>query len=165
MTTTPAVFVCSKKTAEKKLREGGWTHLISIGDPGEKGPYLGGLKIPRLRLEMHDCDRNDNPTHFPCPPTKEDVERIKRFAECNSSPDNYILIHCHAGISRSTATAFICFLTWGLEPEEAMKKMLGSCENRGVEPNKWMVEHADEVFDSNKKLINLWDEFFSHTGY
>jgi predicted protein tyrosine phosphatase len=52
----------------------------------------------------------------PQAPTPADIEQLLAFAP---SPRDGLLIHCHAGVSRSTATALGLLAAWGVDPAEA----------------------------------------------
>lgn len=83
-------------------------YAISIGDPfgsEEKStPPWAWKQFPhskRLRLEFFDYD---NPIQGA--PTTKDVEKLIAFCESRNNQGR-VLIHCHAGISRSSAAAII----------------------------------------------------------
>ncbi len=69
------------------------------------------------------------------------------------SGNNHTIIHCHGGVSRSTAACYIAMaLAWGSGHEaQAFDKLL-QITNKPW-PNLRMVEHADELLQRNGKLI------------
>lgn len=77
-------------------------------------------------------------------PTVRDVEAMLNFAEAN---DGEILVHCHAGMSRSTATAWGIAIQRGFNPYEAYDRLL---ENHPVDrmfwPNDAIVDALEEIF-------------------
>jgi len=82
--------------------------VVSLLDPGSPFPDLGPQYLGRhLRLQFHDIDVA---TESQVTPSEEHVARLLGFIAAwdRSGP---ILIHCRAGIGRSTAGAFIaaCF--------------------------------------------------------
>ncbi|KKR00024.1 MAG: hypothetical protein UT24_C0018G0006 [Candidatus Woesebacteria bacterium GW2011_GWB1_39_12] len=84
--------------------------VVSIGDPNEKPPT--GMRAREraiLRMEFHDVDRNDEGyVRFGIvPPNKIDIKKLIRSAKALIDTPNVLLIHCYAGISRSTTTGFI----------------------------------------------------------
>jgi len=84
---------------------GGVTHVLSILDPGWPEPEA--LSIfdvhQRLRLRFHDVIESQ-PGWIA--PERWDVELLLAFARgLNASGETHLLIHCHAGVSRSTAAA------------------------------------------------------------
>ncbi|HJU16709.1 MAG TPA: protein-tyrosine-phosphatase [Stellaceae bacterium] len=89
-------------------RAGGVTHVLSILDPDRPEPEAFRLYEPHRRLELRFHDIID-----PAPgwvlPQREDVERLLVFgrdlAGLSTTAGAHLLVHCHAGISRSTAAA------------------------------------------------------------
>jgi len=84
----------------------GVTHVLSILDPGWPEPeaFAGFPPHRRVALRFHDVV-DDDPGAIA--PTREDVAALLDFGrEVDAAgPDAHLLIHCHAGISRSTAAA------------------------------------------------------------
>lgn len=141
--------------------------LISIGDPGSKFPS-GFRNAPvACRLEFDDVCRGDS-SHW-LAPCEKDVERIIKFAEqLKGATGGRIIIHCFAGLSRSTAAGFIVNCVWlgpGKE-EEAMHRTIqaASEKDKGICPNELMVEMADELLDRDGAMINTFVDFFVSAG-
>jgi len=84
---------------------GGVTHVLSILDPGtpEPEPLSGFDMTRRLRLRFHDVIESD-PGWIA--PERWDIELLLAFSrDLSVSQQTHLLVHCHAGISRSTAAA------------------------------------------------------------
>jgi len=110
--------VCRLQAEEPNhwLRE--W-NIISITDPLE----LPRLEFPRVRrverLEFHDVEE-DSPQDGLLAATLEDVRRGIAFSrEVGSEP---LLIHCFAGISRSTAMAWLILFEKLMGKAEAVRQ-------------------------------------------
>lgn len=63
-----------------------------------------------------------------------------------------LLVHCHAGMSRSTATAWGIAIARGADPEEALrllqsKQPMDNGVRRLFIPNNLIVSHLEEIFD------------------
>lgn len=100
--------------------------VLSILDPGTPAPDLG------LTPDRHHVARC---LDLECPdgPDRETLATILRFgAVC--APDDIVIVHCHAGVSRSPAAALILRHFWG-EPLD-----IGS---RPVTPNLRLLALAD----------------------
>jgi predicted protein tyrosine phosphatase len=115
--------------------------ILSIGDPGEKKPHGFASVKSRLRLEFGDW-RDEGDGRIP-PPQRVHVERIAKFAKVAAGKRT--LIHCHMGISRSTAAAYIMATTI-LGPGSELDALDHIVKVRPIAlPNTRMVRIADEV--------------------
>jgi HEAT repeat protein/predicted protein tyrosine phosphatase len=126
--------------------------LISIGSPGIMPPQ-GFMKIPnRLRLEFDDIETPISDPDY-CLPCFDDIIKVINFVAKMPRSDGRILIHCHAGISRSTAIALtVCATILGAgKEEEAIVAVLMSRPQ--AKPNRWIVELADMALERDGKLI------------
>lgn len=83
----------------------GVTDVLSILDPEWPEPSAFGAFAPhrRLSLRFHDIIDPIPERHAP---TREDVARLLAFGrELSAAAGCHLLVHCHAGVSRSTAAA------------------------------------------------------------
>lgn len=80
------------------------TRVISLLDPGDAFPELGPAYSERhLRLAFHDAN---SPGPGVTLPSTQHLAELIAFLEQWDAAD-CLLVHCRAGISRSTATAFV----------------------------------------------------------
>jgi hypothetical protein len=85
------------------------------------------------------------------PPVKSDVLKIMEFFQhIRSHEGTGVLIHCEAGISRSTAAAIIGLCALDIEPEAAFEYVRELSE-MGL-PNRRMLRLADEVLGVRGRL-------------
>ena len=80
-----------------------------------------------------------------------------------------LLVHCHAGISRSTATAWGIAIGNGLNPLEAIlqlkkshpkdERMTFGWATRPFAPNRLIVEHLEKYFNLEGELIPIRDHY------
>ncbi|MGC2202593.1 MAG: protein-tyrosine-phosphatase, partial [Stellaceae bacterium] len=85
--------------------EAGVTHVLSILDPGWPEPEaLSTFAVNRrLKLRFHDVIE---PHPEWIVPERWDIELLLAFArDLSASHETHLLVHCHAGVSRSTAAA------------------------------------------------------------
>jgi len=90
--------------------------------------------------------------------TKDDIRRIVDLAEQLRAESGTLLIHCEAGISRSTATALIMYACWlgqGRE-DEAMQRVIA--QRPFSVPNRRMVALADALLALDGRLLQARDE-------
>ena len=126
------------------------TCLVSIGDLNDELPTGYHNVARKLRLLVADVV-----TEFGA--TEKDVQDIIRLAEDLRTTTGKILIHCEAGVSRSTAAALIMYACW-LGPggeREAMRRVLA--QRPIAIPNSRMVEIADKLLNRGGRLVaELW---------
>lgn len=131
----------------------GVTCLVSIGEPHNELPLGFGNVARRLRLLFADHINGE------FGPTEEDVRRIIELAEGLRASAGRVLIHCEAGISRSSAAALIMYAHWlgaGRE-REAMDRVLA--QRSIAKPNRRMVALADALLGRDGRLVEAVDEF------
>jgi predicted protein tyrosine phosphatase len=81
------------------------THVLSILDPGWPDIEAFGAFDQHQRLELRFHDVIDAGPGWVAP-DREDVERLLAFGgELTRARETHLLVHCHAGVSRSTAAA------------------------------------------------------------
>lgn len=71
---------------------------------------------------------------------KKDILKAVEFSKKNKVH----VIHCHAGVSRSSAIAYAIFRGQGMSSKDAMKEVYKI--NPHAEPNKRIVRLTDEIF-------------------
>jgi predicted protein tyrosine phosphatase len=87
--------------------------------------------------------------------TEEDIWQIIRLAEGLRSETGRVLIHCEAGVSRSTAAALIMYAYW-LGPGCEWEAMEQVRTQRPVAfPNRRMVELADRLLVRGGRLVGV----------
>lgn len=144
----PNFKIASKKDAELLLyldTSKVIKYVVSIGDPNESPPR-GVKNISHiLRLEFFDTD-TDSHAHAP---SKEISMKIIEFAKKikEDKDPGLVLFHCFAGISRSSAAAYISNFVWGRTEEEALDKVY--IEKDTTSPNPLMVLNADHILGSH----------------
>jgi predicted protein tyrosine phosphatase len=134
-------------------RQAGVTHLLSIIDPETPEPdyFTAAPPRERLTLRFHDVIL-DHPDYLR--PTRADVEAILTFGQLLRDGDPaHLLVHCHAGVSRSTAamTALLLQAYPGLDEDEALAHI---AEIRPKAwPNSLMIRHADALLGRGGRLL------------
>lgn len=96
-----------------------------------------------------------------CGPTKADVARILEWAFPRYKQS--LLVHCHAGMSRSTASAIGVLIEWGFDEEtafahvEASRPQAAILGRREFIPNPLILAHIDDLTGS--KLLATRPEY------
>lgn len=132
------------------------TYLVSIGDGEDPLPEGYGNAQRKVRWMIADVVTEEGAT-------EEDVRGIIELAEQLRSESGTLLIHCEAGISRSTATALIIYACWlGLGHEdEAMERVVA--QRPYAMPNRRMVALADNLLKLDGRLLQARDNWLA--GY
>lgn len=127
------------------------TYLVSIGDANDPLPEGFENAERKVRLLIADVVTEEGAT-------EEDVRRIVQLAEELRSEGGTLLIHCEAGVSRSTATALIMYAYWlgqGRE-DEAMRRVIA--QRPFAIPNRRMVALADRFLGLDGRLLQARDD-------
>jgi predicted protein tyrosine phosphatase len=148
-------------------------HLISINSPGQKPPrgslsFEGNklfLAFLDLRTEADDCWYDARGWGHLRRPEPEDVARIIEFGKIVGAEGGHLLVHCAAGISRSTAATLIVMATQRT-PEDALHMGLDVFLNRPIaRPNDLMLKFADEQLGWGGALAALGGETDSEVNF
>ena len=137
--------------------------LDKVGEIGAKravtlinGPMMAEIATPpeipaggHLRLTMNDID---HPAEGLIAPEVGHVYQLLDFLG-GWDQDTSLLIHCHAGISRSPAAAFIalCCLRPQIPEHELAQRLRAA--SAAAKPNRLLVRLADEILGRNGRMI------------
>lgn len=130
----------------------GVTHVLSILDPDSPEPEpLSIFEVHRrLRLRFHDVIES-RPGWIA--PERWDVELLLTFARDLGASGTHLLIHCHAGVSRSTAAATLVLAQ--RRPEQLAEEVL--TEVVRLRPRAWpnlrILELGDDILGRNGEIV------------
>jgi predicted protein tyrosine phosphatase len=131
----------------------GVTHVLTLLDPGEPTPEaLEGLGA-RERLDMRFHDVVDPGGGFALPELAH-VKRLLAFGHgLDETRDGHLLVHCHMGISRSSAAMFL--LLAQARPQHPAPAVLAEIVR--IRPHAWpnlrMVELGDMLLQRDGALV------------
>lgn len=97
----PEFFICNRSQVRRRVKQLGITHLLTLLDPG-RSMFKPTLIAPANWLWLKFEDQ-ESPQDLHAP-TLEHAERILAWGK-NLPKDARVLVHCQAGVSRSTASA------------------------------------------------------------
>jgi predicted protein tyrosine phosphatase len=142
------------------------THALSIIDPDEPDPaaFLRYAPHHRTVLRFHDAIE---PAPGVVLPEASHVAEILAFgrdlaASAGDRQDGHLLVHCHAGISRSTAA--LTMLLAQLYPDQSADALLARVLDMRPKawPNLRMIEFADEQLERRGELVRAAGRIYRH---
>jgi predicted protein tyrosine phosphatase len=149
-----SVHVCALRHIPEVIEQTGASHLVSAINADLIPPTPAGLAVERhLKLDMHDIiEMQDGATA----PAEEHVGQLIEFVQSwdRQAP---MLIHCYAGLSRSTASAFITLCALNPDaPEKAIALALRRASDTAV-PNRRFVGLADTFLKRDGRMVAALD--------
>jgi predicted protein tyrosine phosphatase len=146
----PDIYVCSLARLEETVRTTGARYVVTAINPWSIPATPASVYDDNhLRLAINDIEAPHSGLVHPEP---HHVQRLIDFTR-RWNKDGPLVIHCLAGISRSTASAFIaaCVLNEHA-PEHAIAQTLRR-SSESAQPNRLMVAHADQILARNGRMI------------
>ncbi|HET6466984.1 MAG TPA: hypothetical protein VFG43_01275 [Geminicoccaceae bacterium] len=140
----------------------GVSHVLSILDPGWPDPADFERYDPhhRLTLRFHDIIAEYPGYEAPQP---EHVEALIRYGEelqgAGEGALRHLLIHCHAGVSRSTAAMAILLTQHAPGQERRVFERLVAIRPQAW-PNSRMIGFADELLGRRGRLVDALREHY-----
>jgi predicted protein tyrosine phosphatase len=142
-----------------KFRDAKVTHVLSIIDPQEPEPGSFRFYPSHERLTLRFDDVVSAYPGFQAP-ERGDVKKLLDFGQSlqSSGQDGHLLVHCHAGVSRSTAATAI--LLTQHNPGREREGFLALLDLRPhAWPNTRMVEFADELLDRKGAMLAALQDY------
>jgi predicted protein tyrosine phosphatase len=133
----------------------GATHIVTL--IRDHGPVATPKGIPtenHLRVDINDINA---PAEGLVHPQDEHVSEVLNFIRAwdHRSP---MIVHCYAGISRSTASAFsgLCLLNPDV-PEKLIARRLRDASPTAT-PNRLIVSIADDILGRGGRMVDAIDD-------
>ena len=130
------------------------SRVVSLLDPGSQFPVLDGFRDDQhLRMSVHDIEEDMEGFDRPGP---HHMQAILNFVQSWDRAEP-ILIHCYAGLSRSTATAFItaCAHNPQVDEHEIARALREASEHAA--PNRRFVALADAALGREGRMTAAID--------
>lgn len=123
-------------------------HIISIREAHQPGPDIRGFKT---EFSLHSfCFADTGDASNVLAPREAAMRRLLGIY-AQTSPDQNILFHCFAGVSRSTAATFLWPVHHGVAYPEAYQFVV-NIRGPFVCPNQLMVKLADGIMGRNGEM-------------
>ena len=134
--------------------EAGVTHVLSILDPGWPEPEALGAFDAHRRLELRFHDVIEAGPGW-IAPERLDVEQLLSFGrDLTESRGTHLLVHCHAGVSRSTAAATLILAQ--ARPDRPAEELLQAVvrQRSHAWPNLRILELGDALLDRRGEIVD-----------
>lgn len=150
----PSVLVCPLSHIDDVIAQRSASHLISLLGPDYMiAPHRAIEASNHLRVEVHDIAEV---LPGQVEPQRRHAERVLAFAG-GWDRARPLVIHCWAGISRSTASMFmiLCKLNPDVPEVRILREMRRLAPH--IAPNRLLVAHADDLLGRSGRMVDAVD--------
>ena len=123
-------------------------HIISIKDCSQCGPNLAAF---RSDFTLHSFVFDDTGDAAAKHAVTESAIRRLLGIYAQTKPEDSILFHCFAGVSRSSAAAFLWLVHHGCPYDQAYQ-LIVAIRGPFICPNQLMIKLADDVMGRNGEM-------------
>ncbi len=142
------IIVCGLHVAQSQIDLHGAKSVIGILGPETPHPGYSGVDN-HLRLTFNDIN-DDTPGLIS--PREQDAKRLISFIE-NWDQKQPMLIHCWAGISRSTASAFAALCILRPEDDEMALAQELRAASPSATPNRLITTQVDHLLGRKGRML------------
>jgi predicted protein tyrosine phosphatase len=145
-----AIYVCPLARLGETVHETGARHVVTLINQETLVDRPERVEVGNhLFLGMHDiCDPADG---MVCP-SEQHVETLLDFLD-RWDRTTAMVIHCYAGISRSTAAAFTAYCAVRPDLDEAEVAQRIRQRSPEATPNMRIVQMADDLLDRGGRMV------------
>jgi predicted protein tyrosine phosphatase len=147
------LIVCGLADVETLVAARRPSHMITLLDPVTLGSIPDFDVGRRLRLGLNDVNE---PMEGMIPPDEASVAQILAFGRGWDEREP-MLVHCWAGISRSTATAFVLACEKSPEADELEIALALRRAAPHALPNRRIVGYADRLLGREGRMVEALD--------
>ncbi|HUF64003.1 MAG TPA: hypothetical protein VMN36_18130 [Verrucomicrobiales bacterium] len=150
---SPSVAICGVAELQARAKAAP-SHLLSIWHDQAEASWETWVRELFPHSQIHFCRCND--VHYEDaesrPPARKDMEGILAFTRA-LEPSDSLVIHCAAGISRSTAAAFAHFCQ-NTDPGQEQRCLEHVIALRPCgRPNRMLVYWADAILNREGRML------------
>lgn len=136
----------------------GVTHILALEDPSVPQSAPAWFQGVHWQLQFHDVDSVEQAQVLGATPVTE--QQVQAILDCgqeclkaSAHGPVHLLVHCRAGISRSTAAAYVIAASL-LGPGQELEALRLVCRLRPEAfPNLLVVQHADRLLGRQGQLV------------
>jgi len=149
------IHVCSLAALPETVKATGASHIMSVMakvDQVQRPASV--LEINHLRVQVDDITEHKDGFVAPC---ETHIEQILNFVRSwdRSAP---MVVHCFAGISRSTASAFAAACMLNPHRDEIAIARQIRTASPIAQPNRLIVSLADRALGRDGRMLRALDE-------
>lgn len=147
------ILVCPLSQVDAQIKAHKPARIVSLLDPDTPFPHTGYAER-HLRIAVHDVEADAPGWMAPDP---SHVERLLHFV-FEWDGRGPLLIHCHAGISRSTASAFItaCARNPHMREGDILADLHAASPT--ARPNGRLVRMADDLLGRDGRMLRALEQ-------
>ncbi len=156
------IHVCSLAALPEVVRTTGASHVLTVmGNVDQVQRPTSILEANHLKVSVDDITE---PMEGYVAPSELHVEQVLNFVRGwdRKAP---MVIHCYAGVSRSTASAFAaaCMLNPHRDEIEIAQKIRAASPI--ASPNRLIVSHADKALGRNGRMVRALEKIAPASMY
>ncbi len=149
------IHVCSLATLSSTVEATGASHVLTV-----MGNISKVMRPASVREENHlmiSMDDINEPAEGFVAPSNEHIERALAFVRRwdRAAP---LVVHCYAGISRSTASAFMAACALNPHRDETSIAKQIRAASPSAYPNRLIVTLADRALGRDGRMVRALDE-------
>lgn len=149
------IHVCSLADLHPTVAATGASHILTVmANVAQVQRPASVAEANHLRVQMDDITES---MHGFTAPSDSHVEQVLGFVRSwdRKAP---LVIHCYAGISRSTASAFTAICALNPQRDEASVARQIRALSPSAYPNRLIVTLADKALNRNGRMVRALDE-------
>jgi len=149
------IHVCSLAALPSTVQSTGASHILTVmGDIRRVQRPASVREANHLMISMDDINE---PADGLVTPSEDHIEKVLAFVRGwdRQAP---LVVHCYAGISRSTASAFAAACALNPQRDEMMIARQMRRASPTAFPNRLIVSLADRALGRNGRMLRALDE-------
>ncbi|MGQ0682387.1 tyrosine phosphatase family protein [Bradyrhizobium sp.] len=149
------LHVCSLAALPETVRSTGASHVLTVmANVEQVARPVSVLPANHLKVSMDDITEHVDGFNAPC---EAHVEKVLAFVRDwdRAAP---MVVHCYAGISRSTASAFAAACLLNPQKDEVAIARAIRAASPIASPNRLIVSLADRLLGRDGRMLRALDE-------